>query len=184
MKHMITPEQIQSIDDKAQVVYTGMLRTARYAGGHFGGEIDEEDIVQTAWLGHLNDLEKDAGEGIPTHTQAYINRRVIWAARNQQRRDRNRPQSGSDVRELEDEPCLDSREASVEDIVIVHELQNQVDFVLMSLPEGYRDALIMAYALDMKREQIGESLGISNGAARTKLLRAREAFAKLWEDIA
>ena len=50
------------------------------------------------------------------------------------------------------------------------------------LPDGYADILRLSVSMDMKPREIAKVLGISDGAARVRLFRAREALIKLMKE--
>ena len=49
---------------------------------------------------------------------------------------------------------------------------------IAELPDGYADILRLSVSMDMKPREIAKVLGISDGAARVRLFRAREALIK------
>ncbi len=50
------------------------------------------------------------------------------------------------------------------------------------LPDGYADILRLSVGMDMKPQEIAKVLGISDGAARVRLFRAKEALIKLMKE--
>ena len=50
-----------------------------------------------------------------------------------------------------------------------------------SLPESYREPLLLQVLGGLSCSEIAEELGITDGAAMTRLTRARQALRKLWE---
>ncbi len=65
----------------------------------------------------------------------------------------------------------------VEDIVLRREENNDVHLAIMTLPESLRTPLYLYYFEDMPTKEIANVLGISDGAVRIRLTRARERFA-------
>ena len=53
---------------------------------------------------------------------------------------------------------------------------------IAELPDGYADILRLSVSMDMKPREIAKVLGISDGAARVRLFRAREALIKLMKE--
>lgn len=53
---------------------------------------------------------------------------------------------------------------------------------LMRVPETYRSALVLFSVQGYAVKEIAESLGISEGAVKTRLSRAREMFRKAFDD--
>ena len=62
--------------------------------------------------------------------------------------------------------------------------QQAVQRALMQLPETYRSALVLFSVQGYSVREISESLGISEGAVKTRLSRARERFRKAYENEA
>jgi len=54
---------------------------------------------------------------------------------------------------------------------------------VLSLAEPYKESIILFYYLDMKQNEIAKILGISDGAARTIIYRARKMLKELLEGV-
>ncbi|MFO7696678.1 MAG: RNA polymerase sigma factor [Anaerolineae bacterium] len=59
--------------------------------------------------------------------------------------------------------------------------QQAVQMTLMQLPDGYRAVLVLFSVQGYSVREIAESMGISEGAVKTRLSRAREMFRKAYE---
>ncbi len=79
---------------------------------------------------------------------------------------------------------LDLLEASAEKresgalAAITNEKVDAVRRAIAELPENYRDALLMHYFDKQRGKEIGQELGVSEGAVHMILLRARKALAE------
>ena len=61
-----------------------------------------------------------------------------------------------------------------------HELRSRVASVLASLPEKYRDILIMREMEDLPAEDIARNIGVDYGTTRWRLHEARRLFRLAW----
>lgn len=123
-----------------------------------------EDAVQMALLGicknqaRLRDLD-------PERVRGYVLVAVRNAAFTIYQRERRIRSHEISCEELEQYPQEEKREA---DDVLMR--------IVASLPVIYRDILLLRYVYDMDHKQIAAAFGISNGAARQRLRRARGAL--------
>jgi RNA polymerase sigma-70 factor, ECF subfamily len=63
------------------------------------------------------------------------------------------------------------------------QMSQLLDAALASLPAGYRTVVVMKDVYGFRLEEIGKQLGISEGAAKVRLFRARQRLKeKLYED--
>lgn len=67
-------------------------------------------------------------------------------------------------------------DSSAEDIALSHRLTGDLERALASIPERQRMALLLAEVQGLNGAELGESLGISNVAARALLSRGRESL--------
>lgn len=65
---------------------------------------------------------------------------------------------------------------SAEDMALSHRLTGDLERALASIPERQRMALLLAEVQGLNGAELGESLGVSNVAARALLSRARESL--------
>jgi RNA polymerase sigma-70 factor, ECF subfamily len=59
------------------------------------------------------------------------------------------------------------------------ELRDQLDAALAALPTGYRTVVVMKDVYGLSLQEIGEHLGISEGAAKVRLFRARQRLRQM-----
>jgi RNA polymerase sigma-70 factor (ECF subfamily) len=67
-------------------------------------------------------------------------------------------------------------DSSAEDIALSHRLTGDLERALASIPERQRMALLLAEVQGLNGAELGESLGVSNVAARALLSRGRESL--------
>ncbi|MEM6993372.1 MAG: sigma-70 family RNA polymerase sigma factor [Myxococcota bacterium] len=90
-------------------------------------------------------------------------------ARNLARRSRSR--AGTEP--LASADSLEDREPGVEEAMVEHEERSEVRRVLASLPERYREALVLYYRDEQSVARVAELLGITVSAAEQRLSRGR-----------
>ena len=64
------------------------------------------------------------------------------------------------------------------------QLAERLDSALASLPPGYRAVVVMRDVYGLSLEDVGNELGISEGAAKVRLHRARQRLKQLLADVA
>ena len=64
------------------------------------------------------------------------------------------------------------------------QLAERLDSALASLPAGYRAVVVMRDVYGLSLENVGNELGISEGAAKVRLHRARQRLKQLLADVA
>lgn len=63
------------------------------------------------------------------------------------------------------------------------ETTGQIDAALASLPDKYREPLVLRHAADMSYEEIAEALELPLGTVKTRIFRGREALRKALEGV-
>lgn len=71
----------------------------------------------------------------------------------------------------------DRKSASAEDTVLLNEQSGVITTSIMALPESLRMPLYLYYFEEMATKEIAHVIGISDGAVRIRLTRARERLA-------
>ena len=66
--------------------------------------------------------------------------------------------------------------------IINIETKNNVQKVLMSMKDSYRNLLILKYVLSLSYKEIGHLLGFEEPKVKTYLSRSRNKFKELWEE--
>jgi RNA polymerase sigma factor (sigma-70 family) len=77
---------------------------------------------------------------------------------------------------------IDTKNLSPEEQIALKELRSSVNSCLNLLPTKIRQLLWFRYWKDMSYKQIGRILGLSERAVEGKIYRAKEKFAKVWEE--
>lgn len=138
---------------------------------------DAEDVVHESFLALSANMDKVAGN-TPKKTWNYIATIV-----------RNRSYNLYHMRRRHaDEPLtdilLDSREApdkSMEEKMIDCEQQTFLREYIQSLPDTYRDIIIMKYYQEMSGAEIADALGMTADNVRHILMRARKKMRNMME---
>lgn len=66
--------------------------------------------------------------------------------------------------------------------IINIEVESNVQKVLMSMKDSYRNLLILKYVLNLSYKEIGHLLGFEEHKVKTYLSRSRNKFKELWEE--
>lgn len=70
-----------------------------------------------------------------------------------------------------------------EQALLQHEASRLIDQALASLPDKYREPLVLRHASDMSYEEIAEALELPLGTVKTRIFRGREALRAALEGI-
>lgn len=65
--------------------------------------------------------------------------------------------------------------------IISNERNRMLYMAVLSLEDPYKESIILFYYLEMKQNEIAKILGVSDGATRTIIYRARQMLKKLLE---
>jgi RNA polymerase sigma-70 factor (ECF subfamily) len=151
---------------------------------------DAEDVTQDVLLHVVRKLPSFRGESaFPTWlhritVNAAINHRRKHAVRNEHR---DRTQTLDMV--LENEPPTPVRRWSVgpEEAALDRETQELIERAIAELPEDYRDVFVLSDVEGLPNAAIGEMLGLSLPAVKSRLHRARQklrdALAPHFEEV-
>lgn len=84
---------------------------------------------------------------------------------------------------IDDSPQLELREdrPGPEKQILTHEMQNQVQSLLSSLPARDRAAIILYYWYEYSYAEIAKELTVSESALKARLHRARRSLAASWQ---
>jgi len=147
-------------------------------------EEDARDAVQDAFLSAFRGVHRFEGNA---QLSTWLHRIVVNASLMKLRTRRRKPeQSIEDLLPgyLEDghfeRPASPWRSDGL-DPAEQNELRELVLRSIHSLPEGHRDVLLLRDIEDFDTEEAAELLGISPGAVKTRLHRARQALRELLE---
>jgi RNA polymerase sigma-70 factor (ECF subfamily) len=140
-------------------------------------DADVPDVVQEAFGALARRVEK--GLDTAASLRPYVRRVVVSRALNWKRLARNREQPHAAAEAVE--AMADAR-ACEEPMETSISLRACVDAVLERLPRDQRVVLVMADLEEMPSDEVAELLGISTAAMYSRLYRAREAFARAWNE--
>lgn len=144
--------------------YTPALQ--RYLRQQTGDYAVAQDLLQETLFGIARGLEGfEHRASIKTWVFAIASRVVANHLR--------QPARARQFVDIETLPDIDDGEVSVEDRLVFDEMNQCVREVIDSLPPDYRSALILHDLEDMDCAQTASVLGISPGAARVRIHRAR-----------
>ncbi len=147
-------------------------------------EDDARDAVQDAFLSAFRNIERFEGQA---RLSTWLHRIVVNAALMKLRTRRRKPETP--IEELlpgflEDghlaQPAVEWRKGDP-DPVERAELRGLVLEKIQELPEGYRNVLMLRDIEELDTEETAEMMGLSTGAVKTRLHRARLALRELLE---
>jgi RNA polymerase sigma-70 factor, ECF subfamily len=147
-------------------------------------EEDSRDAVQDAFLSAFRSLDRFEGNAA---LSTWLHRIVVNASLMKLRTRRRKPETS--IEELLpgylddghfERPASPWRSEGL-DPAERDELRELVMRSIHSLPEGHRNVLLLRDIEDLDTEETAELLGISAGAVKTRLHRARQALRELLE---
>ena len=135
-----------------------------------GNTADAEDVTQEVLLQVVRKLDTFLGKSSLT---TWLHRVTVNAALAHRRRQARRPEQHLDV-SLD---CIATHAGSdgwVPDRkTLDHELRQQLERAIARLPEMYRDVFVLADVEELPNAEIGQLLGLSLAAVKSRLHRAR-----------
>lgn len=160
-----------------------MLAVARRL---LGDEMAAEDCVQEAFLNAFRNIDRFEER---SSVETWLHRITVNAALMKLRSDK-RKNEGSiedllpqfDQQGCRIEPIWQIRE-SVEEMVQQREIQEFVMSKVSELPETYRTVFLLRDIEEMDTNDVAELMGISEGAVKVRLHRARAALKKLLQPL-
>lgn len=133
-------------------------------------ESDTEDVTQEAFLKAFRKIGDFDGRS-SFYTWLYriaANTAMDWRKKERHRRHAPLPEGP------EGEDAVPSLEAGPETAVTRRELAARIDAAIASLPEKYREILLLREIEGLSYEEISKELGMSKGTVESRLFRARE----------
>lgn len=164
-------------------------RIFRVARRMVGSVPDAEDVTQSALVKILERASTYRGEGDP---MAWIYRIVVNEARELHRRRRRRPAVSLDSLPIEfDEQ---SHPVGIRDIggrpdreAAAGEIEARILEAIQELPDGYREAVVLADIEGLTYKDAAEVLELSVAAFKTRLHRARlhlrRRLQRFWDEV-
>jgi RNA polymerase sigma-70 factor (ECF subfamily) len=162
MAEAVEAEPAQAFEDFFHAHYERLLRVLYLSTG---SRHEAEDLAQDAFV---RVYERWSRVGAIENPAGYLYRVALNAHRSKLRRVRV---AARKALRLRPEPLADPHDAA-EDRVTVRR-------ALATLPAGQRKAVVLVDWLDLTDTEAGEVLGLSPGAVRTRLHRARAALRDL-----
>ncbi|HEU5001200.1 MAG TPA: sigma-70 family RNA polymerase sigma factor [Actinomycetota bacterium] len=152
-------------------VYTLALRLT-------GNPDDAADVTQEVYIRLLRSIRTFRGEAkFSTWLYRVTSSVAITALR---KRARRRHEVSLDEQRWEDWKGSASEEPGPE--LDRRELAQHLEAALATLPEGYRSVVVLRDVYGMSLAEVGEQVGISEGAAKVRLFRARQKLMELLKD--
>ena len=163
-----SPEAFQELFD----LYSDKMY--RLAVSIVGDENDAEDVVQEAFIKFFEKIETFEGRST---IGTWLYQVTHNASIDRVRRKKSGTLLESDLPEAEDGLPMPERiaswDASVTELYDQQELLELLDAAMQSLPEKLRGAFFLRDIEEMSTEETAEILGISPGAVKVRLHRAR-----------
>jgi len=144
-------------------------------------EQDSQDAVQDAFLSAFRSIHSFQGDA---KLATWLHRIVVNAALMKLRSKRRKPESAID--DLMPRYTEEGQRQSSGDWRVTHdtavqtsEVREQVLHAIDQLPELYREILLLRDIEELSTEETAQQLGITEGAVKTRLHRARLALREL-----
>jgi RNA polymerase sigma-70 factor (ECF subfamily) len=145
-----------------------------------GNPDDAADVTQETYIRLLASIRSFRGEAkFSTWLYKVTSSVAITSLR---KRARRRSEVSLDERQWEEWHAPASGEPGAE--LDRRELGERLDSALKSLPEAYRSVVVMRDVYGLALGEVGEQLGISEGAAKVRLFRARQKLKQMLFDDA
>jgi RNA polymerase sigma-70 factor (ECF subfamily) len=179
-------ERLRAGEDAAyeELVRTYGGRMLAVARRMLRSEEDARDAVQDAFVSAFRAIDGFEGQA---RVSTWLHRIVVNAALMKLRTRRRKPEQS--IEELlpgflDDghlaSPAVEWRK-TLDDPVERDDLRRLVLAKIRELPEGYRNVLLLRDIEDLDTEETAEHMGLSAGAVKTRLHRARQALRGLLE---
>jgi RNA polymerase sigma-70 factor (ECF subfamily) len=133
-----------------------------------GNPDDAAEVTQETYIRLLKAIRSFRGEAkFSTWLYQVTSSVAITALRKRARRRHEVPLETPELEEMpgSDDPVLGAER---------RELHEQLEAAIRSLPDGYRAVVVMKDVYGLSLEEAGRQLGISEGAAKVRLFRARQ----------
>ncbi|MGH2705493.1 MAG: RNA polymerase sigma factor [Actinomycetota bacterium] len=138
-----------------------------------GNADDAAEVTQETYIRLLKAIRSFRGEAkFSTWLYQVTSSVAITALRKRARRKHEVPLETPELEQMSgpDDPALGAER---------RELHEQLEAAIQSLPEGYRAVVVMKDVYGLSLAEAGRQLGISEGAAKVRLFRARQRLRSL-----
>jgi RNA polymerase sigma-70 factor (ECF subfamily) len=134
--------------------------------------VEVDDISQEVFLAAVKGLDRFKGSSsLKTWLYQIARNKVI---------DYYRKKSRQMSEELEDADSFASDHNGPQELLLAHEQKELIRKALQELPSKHREILILKEIEGMKEEEIAKVLEIRPGTVKSRIYRARTAFAKIF----
>jgi len=134
---------------------------------------EAEDIVQNSFIKAIKYMDGVSKEKLPS----WLFKVSLNEFRNLIKKQKKHFQIGIDEEEFSNKLSVDGD--FTEDLLIA-ERNNEVKSCLNKLKGGYKDLLILKYAMELSYKEISLLLGMQESVVKTYLYRARKEFERMW----
>jgi RNA polymerase sigma-70 factor (ECF subfamily) len=145
-------------------------RLLRFLTGLVGDRDLAQELCQDTFLAAYQALPRMSGE---VRLSAWLHTIALNRARSHFRKWKLRK-----TLPIKDD-LLQSREPDLQDATAMQEL---VQRILAQIPKQYSEALLLQITAGLSCREIGRAVGCSESAIKVRLMRAREAFKKVYEN--
>lgn len=143
-----------------------IYQTAYYMTGK---KMDAEDVTQECLWKVCRSLSQYQGQG---SLRGWIHRVVVNTVREQARKKK--------AQFVEFDDSLQADGLSVEKQVEMKMTEENLHQAIASLPENYREVLVLRHIHDLPYQEIAQSLGLTEAQVKTRLFRGREKLRTLF----
>ncbi|MFL0246169.1 RNA polymerase sigma factor [Candidatus Clostridium stratigraminis] len=134
---------------------------------------EAEDIVQNSFIKAIKYMDGVSREKLPS----WLFKVSLNEFRNLMKKQKRLYQISIDEEGFANQ--LTVEEDFTEDLLIT-ERNNEVKDRLNKLKDGYKDLLILKYAMELSYKEIALLLGLKESVVKTYLYRARKEFERMW----
>jgi RNA polymerase sigma-70 factor (ECF subfamily) len=155
-----------------EIFHQHLPRIYSLARRMLGNETDIEDVVQEVLLQVVRKLGSFRGQAEVTTWlhRVTVNCALLHRRRNAPTRAR---QVWAPVEEVVERGRASNRQERPDQRVLAEETQNLIELAISRLPEMYRDPFVLSDIEGLANAEIGEALGLSLAAVKSRLHRAR-----------
>jgi len=148
-----------------------------------GNDPDAEDVTQEVLLLVVRKLDTFRGEaGFTTWLHRVTVNAALTHRRKQKRRHEHQVDAPLDVlSDRSNAPIACSVPASPDQKLLQHEMREVIEAAISQLPEIYRDVYVLADVEGLSNAEVGEMLGLSVPAIKSRLHRARLMMREILE---
>lgn len=143
-----------------------------------GNPDDAADVTQETYLKLLRTIKQFRGDSkFSTWLYRVTSNVAVTSLRKRSRRERETSIDQSDWLQMPAAAVFQPESAAEN-----NQLRERLDRALMSLPTGYRTVVVLKDMYGFSLEEIGKQAGITEGAAKVRLFRARQRLREMLSD--